>query len=357
MPPSWTTPHGVHLVGSIPLADNDEVCRFVARHLADHVRRVPDGETGERKDWIEWQCRRLRDSPQLEEIAYEEHAEHYDLPKFQIRDSYGADQIELPELGYARAAIDSWEVFARRRSEGLLPVPVRFQVSLPTPLATTAAYVMPDDQEAFETAYRDKLLGELDKILSVVPHDEIAVQWDTAVEFALLEGVWPSFLDDVAEGIDRRLVELAEHVPEPAELGYHLCYGDRDHRHFTEPDDASELVRVANAVAEGVDRSIQWMHMPVPRERTDEAFVRPMGQLELPDNTELYVGLVHYTDGVEGTRERIQAASRYLDEFGVATECGWGRRAPETLDVLASIHTAVAEPVRGRPTSRSRPRP
>ncbi len=59
----------------------------------------------------------------------------------------------------------------------------------------------------------------------------------------------------------------------------------------------------------------------------------------------LSLGLVHYTDGVEGTRKRIEAAQRVVTDFGVATECGLGRRPVETIPGLLRIHSEVAAPV------------
>ena len=47
------------------------------------------------------------------------------------------------------------------------------------------------------------------------------------------------------------------------------------------------------------------------------------------------LGLVHYTDGVVGTRRRIATAGKYLDDFLIATECGFGRRPPETVPAPA----------------------
>lgn len=62
-------PCGVHLVGSVPLATAEHVFRAVATALGQHVRRVPDGETGERTAWaasLERRCspamRRSRDA-------------------------------------------------------------------------------------------------------------------------------------------------------------------------------------------------------------------------------------------------------------------------------------------------------
>jgi len=47
--------HGVHLVGSVPLASQEAVFRALAAEIGDRLRRIPDGETGPRSDWIVWQ--------------------------------------------------------------------------------------------------------------------------------------------------------------------------------------------------------------------------------------------------------------------------------------------------------------
>jgi hypothetical protein len=82
--------------------------------------------------------------------------------------------------------------------------------------------------------------------------------------------------------------------------------------------------------------------MPAPRERDDEAFFAPLGNLKLHPETELYLGLVHYTDGVAGAQKRIAAAQRFVSTFGIATECGFGRRPPETVAPLMALHRDVA---------------
>ena len=55
----------------------------------------------------------------------------------------------------------------------------------------------------------------------------------------------------------------------------------------------------------------------------------------------LYLGLVHLADGVEGTERQVAAASAVVSSFGVATECGMGRRPPEQVLPLLDIHAAV----------------
>lgn len=88
------------------------------------------------------------------------------------------------------------------------------------------------------------------------------------------------------------------------------------------------------------------MHLPVPKERHDTDYYVPLNGLKLHSETELYLGLVHDTDGVDGTNKRIDAAKEVIKSFGVATECGFGRRPSDTIPDLMQIHTQVAYPVR-----------
>jgi hypothetical protein len=118
---------------------------------------------------------------------------------------------------------------------------------------------------------------------------------------------------------------LGAAVPTDIELGFHLCYGDLDGKHFVEPIDATKMVELANLIAGSVARPITWMHMPVPINRSDDAFFAPLENLRLARSTELYLGLVHARDGVEGTRKRIEAARKHVERFGIASECGISR--------------------------------
>ena len=47
-------PRDVHLVGSVPGESAAEVFEKVSAALGPHLKRIPDGETGERADWIVW---------------------------------------------------------------------------------------------------------------------------------------------------------------------------------------------------------------------------------------------------------------------------------------------------------------
>jgi hypothetical protein len=341
---SGQQPRGVHLVGSVPLGGAEEVFRTAGTILDGRLRRIPDGETGVRSNWIGWQADVLARQPELETIPPDPGA-YAPLPHFKLRPGAAASAMAFGPLGYAAAARSSYAVFERLRAEGVIPAGRRFQVSLPTPLAPVNAFVVPQDQAAVEPRYEARLLAEVDEIASAIPRDDLAIQWDTAVEFALLEGAFLAPFADVLPEIVERLVRIGKRVPSGVELGYHLCYGDAGHRHFVQPRDTSTLLEVANAVSAQVQRPMNWIHLPVPRDRTDAAYFIPLRNLQLHPETELYLGLVHYTDGVAGTQRRIEAAQQVVPVFGVATECGFGRRPPETVPDLLRIHAEVAAPV------------
>jgi ubiquinone/menaquinone biosynthesis C-methylase UbiE len=336
--------HGVHLVGSVPLANAEAVFRAVAAEIGDRVRRIPDGETGARSDWIVWQLPVFTSQAALE-IVPPALESWRPLPRVRLADSARAGDVRFEALGYADAAIASYRTFARLKRDGIVPVACRFQCSLPTPLAPVFAFVVAEHQPVLEPLYEARLLAEFDAILREIPHDQLAVQWDTNFEFGMLERVFPVWFADVKGGILERLLRLSRHVPPDVELGYHFCYGDVQHRHFKEPEDAGKLVEIANALSASLGRPLSWVHMPAPRGRMDEAYYAPLAELRLRPETELYLGLVHHTDGVEGTARRIEVARRFAASFGIATECGWGRRPPSTVADLLRVHRELSLPI------------
>ncbi len=344
----------VHLVGSVPLNSAAEVFEATAASLGACAHRLPDGETGDRKNWINFQYGVMAETPQLEfagepfdpkALAQEGGGTggDYVMPTpFRLKPGTDPASLSFGDLGYARNAIESYGAFARLKSAGKIASDTRFQVCLPTPLAPVALFVVPEDLGAVLPAYAKALVGELGQILAQIPHDQLAVQWDVAAEFGLWEGLFPPPPGDWKSMILDQLAQLGSAVPPDVELGYHLCYGDRGHKHFVEPKDAANLVEVANGIAARVGRPINFMHLPVPRDRTDLAYFEPLAGLTLDPATELYLGLIHHTDGLDGTLARIEVARKVVPAFGIATECGLGRRDPATIGDLLKIHADAA---------------
>jgi len=339
-------PQGAHLVGSINLPDAETTMRTVAGLLGAHLRRIPDGEVGDRFHWIVFQADRFGATPGLERVGDEPVLmRNLDLRPIRMADGVEPADLVVPPLGYASAATESWAVFRRLRDEGVVAPGTRFQVCLPTAAAVVGTFVVSDDRERLEPVYRDALRRELDQILAAVPHDDLAIQWDVALEFSYIEdpaGRFQPWFEDVWPEVTSRVVEHTTWVPDDVEVGYHLCYGDVGEKHFIEPTDTANLVRFAQTLLDEVPRPVAWVHLPVPIERDDDAYYAPLADLRLPETTELYLGLVHREDGVEGARRRIDVALRHAPRFGVATECGFGRAPSDQTGPLLSTHAQVA---------------
>ena len=176
-----------------------------------------------------------------------------------------------------------------------------------------------------DAIYNQALKREIDKIAAAIAHQELAMQFDVAsAVFARLErGQATSYgrsKEEMQETFSNILLDLGNHVPADIELLYHLCYGDNNHRHVVEPTDMVDMVEFTNRLCALIKRPIQLVHMPVPRNRADDAYFEPLRRLKLRPETELCLGLVHLTDGVEGTKRRLATARKYVADFSVATE-------------------------------------
>ncbi|MGO4679987.1 hypothetical protein [Microbacterium sp. 2MCAF23] len=347
-----TNPRGALLVGSVNYDDAETTMRTAAGILGPQLRRIPDGEVGIRFHWIMFQPDVLGQAEGIERVGAERvpFGAGLDARPLRIGDGVDAAAMVLPPLGYAAAALASYEVFCRLREEGAIAQGVRFQVSLPTPLAVISSFFSGEDRVAIEPVYTTAIRRELAEILAAIPHEDLAIQWDVASEMGIIERAagygkvmeawWPG---DPFDGLVQRLAALVDAVPADVEAGVHLCYGDAAEKHFFEPADAANLVRYANAVAATVDRPLTWLHLPVPIERDDDAYFAPLDALAVGESTELYLGLVHREDGPEGARRRIAAAAAHAPSFGVATECGIGRAPAGSTEGILRTHAEVAE--------------
>lgn len=339
----------VHLVGSLPLPDSASVFRTVSDAVGMHLLRLPDGETGIRKSWIKFLQDVLAENPAIE-VAH-------DLPAFKFTQWDGKVIREIPRLrirtdatldpasfktGYADMAIASFGIFDALQKDGVIPAGIRFQISLPSPLAPIYNNMIPADRRGLIPTLTRTFIGEVEKIAQALPADRLAIQWDVCQEVLAWEGYFDKGpVDFRTETIDV-LTQIGDAVPAAIELGYHLCYGSPADEHMVQPKDAGIMVEMTNAIAAGVRRPIQFFHLPVPKPRTDDAFFKPLDGLALKPETELYLGLIHHDDP-KGDDVRLAAARRHARVDGVGTECGWARGDAGRVSSLLQSHARVAE--------------
>ncbi len=339
----------VHFVGSIPLPDTETVFRTLSSATGRHAVRLPDGETGIRKSWIRFLQDVLAENPALEYAK--------DVPPFKFVQWDGKVVREIPrqrikagatpdpaafKTGYADMAIESWGVFERLQKAGAIPANVKFQISIPTPIAPTYNNMVPADRPKLLPALTQSFIGEVAKIAKTLPNDRIAIQWDVCQEVLAWENYYdPGPVDFRTETIDV-LGKIGDAVPPAIELGYHLCYGSPADEHMVQPKDTGIMVEITNAISAAVKRPIQFFHLPVPKGRTDDAYFAPLEKLKLGPQTELYLGLIHHDDAA-GDAARLAAARRHARVDGIGTECGMARGDPARLPALLAAHVRAAE--------------
>jgi hypothetical protein len=338
-----------HLIGSVPLASAEEVFRTVGGALGDLLTRLPDGETGERRRWIYWQRTMLERHPAMEvdrdagllELRQWDGSLLRRAALLRFKPGIDPDGVEFA-TGYGEAALESWRAFAMLRREGVLPMGLRMQVCLPTPMSSACMYVSPRAHDAYLRVYERSLLRALRGILDGIPNADLSIQWDICQEVLVFENYFPSRPADYRTRVFALLARLGNAVPADVELGYHLCYGSPADQHLVMPKDTGVLTELARAIVTDVARRVDFLHLPVPRDRDDDAYVAPLRGLRLPERTRLYLGLLHHDD-LEGDRRRIDVARKAVGAFGVATECGWGRGDPGRITSLLESHRRAVD--------------
>lgn len=343
------TGHDAYLVGSVPMENAEAVFAAVGGALGERIKRVPDGETGHRLDWITWLEVVFSGNPALElsDELFRVHPTAVARKRYKLKPGKSLADIKIDNLFYADNAKESYAVFKRLRDAGKIAPGTKFRVDLVPAHSVLWLFLVEELQAAFDPIYNDAVGREIDKLAAAIPHRDLAIQFDVAsAVFARLErgdtGVYGASKDEMEGKFAAILAKLANRVPADIDLLFHFCYGDSNHRHVVEPTDMQDMVDMATRLNAMVKRPINLIHMPVPRERSDDAYFAPLKKLTLRPETQLALGLVHYTDGLEGTKRRMATARKYVQDFAIGTECGFGRRDPATIPELLHIHAAAA---------------
>lgn len=352
----------VHFVGSLPFSRTEEAMRSCGA-LGDRVASLPDGEVGERKMWISYLAEQVYSKhPQLvethapdPEIFVAPSHEEGDTPPGTEEDAHWLFQVK-PEvkdlefdLGYQRYALESYEVFKGLRDEGAIDEGVAFQVSLPATMSAVDCYFEdPGQWPIVHAAYRDAIHADIERILDVIPAEDLVIQFDVCeevVDLALGDKQYQPFYpqrtaqEKFAAHIEQ-LIALIDGVPENVRVGVHWCYGTWGGWPMVDMKDLRLCVDLSNAVVKGAGRRIDFVHMPAAT--SESGFYAALEDLDIGD-TRVFLGIIHEDDGPEEFRQRMEAARGHLQDFGIAGVCGYGRSDPEAVSDIVGLHRRCAE--------------
>jgi len=301
--------------------------------LGPTVDMLPDGETGERLNWIQKIIEGMREHPDIELVQEGDWSEYDKTPRFRVKRGHRL-RGETIDLGYARFFGESFPIFEELTAAGGL-ADIPFQVGIPSPFDLALFTFGPRGAFRERRAYTEATLREMREIHTEAP-ERVVFQIEVPAELIFVARMPSPLQPLMARYMAGMVTKLAQQSPAGSRFGVHLCLGDMNHRSLMGMRDTRPVVHLANAIARRWpdDRSLEFMHAPfaaaVEPPSTDEAWYRPLERLRLPPSTRFIAGFAHEGQDLEVQREILATIEAAVGEpVDLATSCGLGRRDPE----------------------------
>ena len=219
---------------------------------------------------------------------------------------------------------------------------LKLQVNMPLTQSATGVFFHDEtDHSLVGAAYEDAAVNEVALMLELIPASDLVILWDVCVEILHMEGLlpWMSMDNPVDRNADT-VARIMHRIPEEVMIGYHLCYGTLPTWPMAPLGSIRTQVALANALVAKSGRKVDFMHLVLPRDPTDEFFAGTE-DLQIGD-ADLYLGLLQDDDTLQDNLARIKIAEKYLPEFGTSYVCGFGRREVSSTSTLLERHRQVA---------------
>jgi hypothetical protein len=346
------------LVGSIPVETAEQAFRQVGAPLGPWLAYMPDGEVGERSYWIDGLAYRVFNGhPEIETIkrpAPDDDGVEWWKPRgrhdeFAFRVKPGIKKVRFGDpgwrLGYTRDAVNSYAIFRALKKEGVIPAHVRFQVCLPLSYsAVTYFFPEPGDVEKVVPGITDAFRAEIAKMVELIPPEDLAIQWDLAIEHRLIENKMAEDRKAGQREAERVMAPAGEiAIPNAVALGHHACFGTLNGWPSRQPANLEGAVLLLNAAIAASNRRVDFLHIPTLGS-TEDAFFAPLKDLKV-GSARTYIGAIHHLHGAKGLRAQLDAVRKYLPKFGLAAPCGWGRAPERPGRLLSEKDGKIANPV------------
>lgn len=340
-------PRLMHFVGSVPLRDPDEAMRSMLRWAGPHVRSIPDGETGDRGDWIVHIINSFREHPDFVLTRDGDFSSFDDIPRFRVKGGRKLSAENL-DFGHGEYALASLSHFQDLRTEFKLP-DLAFQVGIPGDLDLALFTFGPVGAFRYRGVFREVLGREIRDVHATAGQD-VLFQLELPVELVFVTKMPAPLRSAMAAFLAGGVIRLVREAPAGARFGVHLCLGDLNHERLGKLTDLRPVVSFANVLARQwpAERALEYIHMPftggVDPIPLHQDFYRPLHHLKLPAGTRLVAGLVQETSSAADLRTALSLTEEaYGGPTDVAATCGLGRRAPEMAEKNSLLARELCE--------------
>ena len=342
-----------HLVGALPWDTNYDALQAILSPdmgLAEHLRSVPDGETGYRHMWIGPELVGLSRLPFIRTgNPTATFLDYQDVQTYAVEDGHTLAAGELLGLFPLKEGVTaSHPLFQDLRFKAGLPSTLDFQAGLASPV--DFARLAFGDAGLQPGLYRPvaEAKAAVANACTAMGND-IILQIEMVVPTVSVIMAAEPARAEVARYFAALLAEFGQLLTPGTRVIFHLCVGDLGHRKMAAADSAEPFVILANALAEAWRGPIELIHAPAamtedPPSR-DPAWYAALGKLAIAPQTRWAVGLVHESRSVQDTWPVIDMAEQALGrQVVLAAPCGLGRRADraEAMDVLAKLAELAA---------------
>jgi hypothetical protein len=319
-----------HLVGSLPGPTADVAMATALQTLGPYLRSLPDGETGERRNWIISIIEGLRSHPDLELRKPGDWSDYDKTPQLKIRKGrklYGAS-LDFGHVDAVRRTFPQFEVArtAARRTD------LVFQQGVPGDFDLAMFTLGPPGALRHRRPFTEATLGEIRGVAGI-SGPETLFQIEIPVELVLLAKAPAPARPGLARLLAKSVTGLAAAAPEGTQFAVHLCLGDMNNRAFGTMTDVGPLVQLSNAITRTwpAGRPLALVHAPFAAAdhpaTTDPAFYAPLRQLNLPSATRFAAGFAHESQTLSDQRTiRSMIDDLLRREVVISSACGLGRR-------------------------------
>jgi len=348
------------LPGSLPCETAEQSFKVFGGTLGQWLDYMPDGEVGTRRYWVDGVAFRVfTNHPEIETVkrpvpddnGVERWWPHGRHDEFGFRVRPGITKVRFGDpgwrLGFTRDAVNSYALFRYMKKDGIIPQRVRFQVCIPLTYSSLGYFFPEEDVPKLVPGFTEALRAEVAKMVELIPNDDLAIQWDLAIENRLIDmALANGSVEDGKKEAKRVMApaaELCPGIPKAVHLGHHMCFGTLSGWPSRQPPNLTSAVLLSNAAVDASGRSVEFLHIPTLGSAED-AFFAPLKDLK-HDGARVYMGAIHHLHHARGMGDQLKAMKKYLPEFGLASPCGFGRAPDRPGRLITDDGSKAANPI------------
>ena len=335
----------VHVVGSVPADSPKDAFGILREELGDRLGpTTPDGQTGDRLNWIYRIVEALRGHPHVELIRDGTWSDYSDIPAFRVRKGR---RLRWVDLDYFAALERSWPDFVEFNTGASRTL----QVGIPSPagLAYVTFGMNPARAATNLAVFREATIREI-AAMHTHTRGEVVFQLELPIELATISRLPLAARKVMATRLASEVLRLVESAPRKARFGLHICLGDLNQRALANPDNTRPAVLLANAIMADwpPGRSLDYVHVGLAAgaepPTLEPDYYAPLKTLWIPPEVRFVGGFIHEKRSVEELLMIRDELEHILDRsIDVAASCGLGRRDPTTARQNLRLARAVAE--------------